>query len=316
MSRSQATPTELLPALHALLETESVTLAARRMHVGQPAMSRTLEKLRAATGDALLVREGRRLVRTRRGAALLPELGGLLAAAQRVLSKAEAFDPARAAGVVTLGMGDDMQAVLAAPLLARVRRAAPGIDMRIRPLGLASLQEAVRGTIELAVMPDLRNEYPLASGLADLVLSSVYPRRFVTVSRTKHKLNLETFLAAEHVLVSPQGEEGGYVDDGLRLLGKRRRVAVSVPGFLAALSIVQSSDLIATLPDDVVHALAPQLHRYTCPVAMPVLDMCVVWAARFTTDARHRWLREQARAVLRDTVMARRSQQPRLGSKP
>lgn len=308
---AQPPPTELLPALHALLETESVTLAAQRMHVGQPAMSRTLEKLRAATGDALLVREGRRLVRTRRGAALLPELGVLLASAQRVLSKAEAFDPARATGVVTLGMGDDMQAVLAAPLLARVRRAAPELDIRIRPLGIASLQEAVRGTIELAVMPDLRNEYPLAGALADLVLKPVYARRFITVARAKHRLTLETFLTAEHVLVAPQGEEGGYVDNGLRALGKRRRVAVMVPGFLAALSIVQSSDLIATLPDDVVHVLAPKLHRYTCPVATPVLDMCVVWAARFTTDARHSWLREQVSAVLRDKVAAARGRAKR-----
>jgi DNA-binding transcriptional LysR family regulator len=297
MSKLLAPPTDLLPALLALLETESVTLAAQRMHVGQPAMSRTLEKLRETTGDALLVREGRRLVRTRRAHELLPELGSLLAAAQRVLSPAGAFQPESARGVVRLGLGDDMQAVLVAPLLARLRLEAPGLDIRIRPLNVDSAQEASRGVIELAVMPDVRQQYALA-GISELVLRPVYTRRFITVSRKKQKLTLESFLAAEHVLVSPQGNEGGYVDDALRLAGKQRRVAVSVPGFLAALSLVQSSELLATLPDDIVHALAPALHRYTCPVSTPQLEMCLIWAARFTHDARHSWLR----ALVRDVV--------------
>jgi len=304
MSKLPAPPTDLLPALLALLETESVTLAAQRMHVGQPAMSRTLEKLRETTGDALLVREGRRLVRTRRAHELLPELGSLLAAAQRVLSPAGAFQPESARGVVRLGLGDDMQAVLAGPLLARLRLEAPGLDIRIRPLNVDSAQEASRGVIELAVMPDVRQQYALA-GISELVLRPVYTRRFITVARKKQKLTLESFLAAEHVLVSPQGNEGGYVDDALRLAGKQRRVAVSVPGFLAALSLVQSSDLLATLPDDIVQALAPALHRYTCPVATPQLEMCLVWAARFTHDARHSWLRALVREVV-STVGAKR----------
>lgn len=305
MSQTPHTPTELLPALLALLETESVTLAARRMHVGQPAMSRTLEKLREATGDALLVREGRRLLRTRRASELLLELPVLLASAQRVLSPAGAFDPQTAAGVVTLGLGDDMQALLAAALLARLRAAAPGLDIRIRPIHLDSAHEASRGLIEIAVMPDIRAQYTL-SGLSDLVLSPVYTRRFITVSRAKRKLTLESFLAADHVLVSPQGSEGGYVDDALRSAGKKRRVAVTVPGFLAALSLVQSSDLLATLPDDVVRVLAPSLFCHACPVATPELEMCVIWAARFSHDARHTWLRTQVREVLRDTVKRKR----------
>ncbi|MFT3926585.1 MAG: LysR family transcriptional regulator [Myxococcales bacterium] len=293
-----ATPTELLPALLALLETESVTLAAQRMHIGQPAMSRTLEKLRATTGDPLLVREGRRLVRTRRGAELLPALSELLASAERVLSPAGQFDPKTARGVITLALGDDMQAVLTGPLLTRLRDAAPALDIRVRPIHLDSAREALRGAIELAVFPDLRGQYNIPS-VGELVLSVQYTRRFVTVSRRKRRLGLDAFLAAEHVLVSPSGEEGGYVDDALRAGGQRRRVAVAVPSFLAALSLVQSTDLIATLPDDVVRALAPALHCTACPVPTPELPMCVAWAPRFTHDARHRWLRTQVSEAVR-----------------
>jgi DNA-binding transcriptional LysR family regulator len=155
--------------------------------------------------------------------------------------------------------------------------------------------------IDLAVMPDLRAQYGF-SGQDELVFRPQYARRFVTVSRSRRKLELAAFVAADHVLVSPSGEEGGYVDDALRALGRQRRVAVTVPGFLAALTLVQSTDLLATLPEDVVRVVAPTLFRHTCPVDTPVLQMCLIWAARFTPDSRHTWLRTLVRDVLHARV--------------
>lgn len=298
------TPTELLPALTALLETESVTLAARRLHVGQPAMSRTLEKLRAETGDALLVRQGRRLVRTKRGEAILPEARALLASVARVLGPEADFAPDTAEGVVTLALGDDMQAVLAGTLLARLRREAPGLDVRVRPLALDTAREALRGVVDVAVLPDMRGQYEIPA-LDELVMSPEYTRRFVTVARRRRRLGLAAFVRAEHVLVSPGGEEGGYVDDALAALGLRRRVAVALPSFQAAIALVQKSELVATLPDDVVRALAPKLHVAHCPVPTPELPMCVAWAARFGPDPRHRWLRAQVVEVVRAVGRAR-----------
>lgn len=291
-------PTELLPALVALLETASVTRAAQRLGVGQPAMSRTLEKLRDAIGDALLVREGRSLVRTRRAEALLPEARAALVAAERVLAPARGFSPATAEGVVTLALGDDMQSILAGPILDRLRHTAPGLDIRVRPLSYETARDAVRGVVDLGVFPDVRGQYAIP-GYDELVLAKQYVRRFITVSRAKKKLSLATFVASEHVLVSPGGEEGGYVDDALRALGHRRRVAVAVPSFVAALGLVSRSALVATLPDDVVRLLAPRLHRQTCPVPTPELPICVAWGARFTHDPRHTWLRSEVTTVVR-----------------
>jgi DNA-binding transcriptional LysR family regulator len=300
----QPVPVELLPALLALLETESVTQAARRMHVGQPAMSRTLEKLRAASADELLVRTGRRLVRTRRATEMLPAVRALLEGAQRVLGPARAFEPRTARGVVTLALGDDMQAVLSASLLERLRREAPGLDIRVRPISADIARDALRGLIDLAVVPDVRAQYDIPQ-FDEIVFAAQYTRRFVTVSRRRRRLSLEAFVSAEHLLVSPQGEEGGYVDDALRALGRKRRVAVAVPSFLAALELVRGTELLATLPDDVVSALAPRLFRQPCPVATPELPMCVCWAARFTTDARHRWLRTQVIEAVKATTRRR-----------
>lgn len=284
------TPTELLPALVALLRTASVTGAAKRLGVGQPAMSRTLEKLREVTGDPLLVRQGRAMVRTRRAEQLLPEAETVLAAARRVLAPEEAFDPATATGAVTLALGDDMQAMLSGVLLARLRKVAPGIDVRVRALTEETAREATRGVVDLGVLPDLLGHYSIP-GVDELVIRRIYERKFVMVSREKRPGSLRAFLRAEHVLVSPRGDACGYVDEALERLHASRRVAVTVPGFIAAMELVKRTDLISTLPHDVVRALGDKLYVQACPVATPTLQMSVQWASRFTHDARHTWLR-------------------------
>lgn len=283
-------PIELLPALVALLETASVTQAAARMHVGQPAMSRTLEKLRGALQDELLIRQGRGLVRTQRGEDLLPKAQAVLASAQGLLVPTGPFDPQSASGVVTLAMGDDMQALLAGPLLARLRQDAPGLDVRVQAIGWEVADALQRGSLDLLVLPDIRAESAFP-GSSDLVWVPQYMRRFVTVTRRKRRLSLDAFVAAEHVLVSPQGQPGSYVDKLLAERGLERRVALTVASFQAALAVVARTDLVATFPEDVAVGLAPELPRQRCPVPTPSLPMCTVFSARLTQDKRHRWLR-------------------------
>jgi DNA-binding transcriptional LysR family regulator len=155
----------------------------------------------------------------------------------------------------------------------------------------------IRGQIDLIVMPDLRNQYPQLMN-DELVFSACYERRFVVVTRARRKLSFAAFLAAEHVLVAPAGDDTGYVDDALRVTGHRRRVAVTVPSFQSALALVRKSDLVATLPDDVTRHLAPSLFTQQCPVATPKLDVGVLWAQRFRGDARHTWLRTLVEEVV------------------
>lgn len=296
-------PIELLPALCALLQHESVTAAARAVGVGQPAMSRVLERLRAHLGDPLLVRRGRGLVRSQRADLLVAPAAAALEAARRVLSAPERFDPPSARGVVTIATGDDLQAALAARLLVRLRAEAPGLDVRIVSLGLGSLLDAQRGVIDLAVGPDLRAVGGMPD-VRDAVLRPIYQRRFVTVTARRRRLDLDAFCAAEHVLVSPQGQPGSYVDEALGKLGRARRVAVTVPTFQAALALIAATDLVATLPEDVVRQFvrapgAPALASQRCPVETPTFPVCLMWSRHRTEDARHRWLRAHVREVLR-----------------
>lgn len=290
----------LLAPLVALLEEESVSAAAVRVGVTQPAMSRTLARLRAAVGDELLVKAGRGLRRTTRADALLPSAQATLAQASSLLSAPPPFSPKTATGTATLALGDDLQSLVGARVLLRLRERAPGLDVRLRALGPATLEEARRGVVDVALIPRLPYGLP---PLDEFVLKPLYERRFVTVSVQKKKLDLDAFCAAEHVLVSPQGVEGGYVDDALQQLKRRRRVAVTVQSFTAALEVLrQSPSLVSTLPRDVVRGLAPALHVQACPVETPHFPICLAWQARVSLDPRQRFLREVVVAGVKDVI--------------
>src|SRR4051812_4402235 len=121
----------LMVVLQALLAERNVTRAARRVGLSQSAASHALGRLRQALGDPLLVRSGRRLDLTPRAVALLPPLErGLLELASAVVGEPR-FDPRTARRSFTMSMADYGQAVLLPPVLARLRRQAPGFDLTV-----------------------------------------------------------------------------------------------------------------------------------------------------------------------------------------
>jgi DNA-binding transcriptional LysR family regulator len=296
----------LLPALVALLEEQSVSLAAARTGISQPAMSRTLQRLRVVVGDELLVKAGRGLLRTHRGDALLHPARAALSAATSSSSTPPTFSPSTATGTVTVALGDDLQAVVGGAILLRLRALAPGLDVRLRMLGAATADEARRGVVDVALIPLLPAGLP---PLDDFVLKPLWERRFVTVSKQRRRLGLDAFCAAEHLLVSPGGTDAGYVDDSLRELGRRRRVAVTVHTFAGAIELLKrSTTLVSTLPEDVVRILGPTLHAQRCPVATPRFSIALAWLAQVSTDPRHRFVRDVVRAAVADVIGQRATQ--------
>jgi DNA-binding transcriptional LysR family regulator len=288
----------LLVALDALLRLGSVTDAARELHLSQPAMSRTLQRLRDVLHDPLFVRVGRGVVPTERARALTVAVSDALDAARRVFAPPPTFDPATARGEFVLGLGDEAQVAFADAILAAVWAAAPGIDIRIRRLTEASLDEGRRGTIDLAIGPDLA-ALPATAGAvdySDFVAKRLYTRRFVIASRAPGPFDLDTFCAARHVIVSFEGGGRGFVDDLLAMIGRSRRVAASVTSFPSAASLIVSSDLLGALPEEVAYTCAPGLHVSAPPFDVPELPMLLLWHPRQNADPRHQFLRERVAA--------------------
>ncbi|MFN7702680.1 MAG: LysR family transcriptional regulator [Deltaproteobacteria bacterium] len=294
----------LLRSLHRLLELQSVTGAARSLGIGQPAMSKHLERLRHELKDPLVVRRGNRLHLTERAKALRPDVQELVQRIGLVLSPPAPFVALKSTGVFTVAMGDDVAGVVLPAFVKVLATSCPRVDVRIRALGRQTLGQLDSGEVDAAVVPDLRKEPSLdLPSLDRFVARPLYEERFAVASRTRRRWTLEAWLAASHVLPTPLGENDvGLLDRALASRRLSRRVALTVPSFGAAARVVEQTDLIATLPRAFVRSVAPSLFLAEPPLSVPMPTPLLVWHPRHSTDPRHRFLRQvlvEGVAVLR-----------------
>ena len=209
--------------------------------------------------DPLFLRHPKGVVPTDRARQLAGPVAEVLERARQVMSQAEAFDPAKSSRRFIIGAPDGASAVLLPPLLARLRREAPGIDLGVRNL-VGRFEESLTlldgKSIDVALMP-------LKDVPARFVTRVLYDEDFVLVTRKGNplakKVTLERYAAAPHLLVSVSGDPQGAVD---LLLAKRkltRRVVLTVSNFMQALAMVAESDLVVALPR---HFVAKHASRY------------------------------------------------------
>ncbi|WP_274917097.1 LysR family transcriptional regulator [Streptomyces sp. WZ-12] len=290
----------LLTALDALLEEESVTAAADRLGLSGPAMSRALGRIRRTVGDPILVRAGRRMVPTPRAVEIKAEVRRLVEAAHGVLSPAGPADPARLNRVFTLNASDVMVTILGPPLVARVAREAPGVVLRFlgeSHVDLPLLRDGV-ADLELGVIDSPEPEVRTAPLFED---------RIVAVVRGGHPLaeqplTARRLVAGPHLGFSRRGRLAGPLDTALAERGLRRRVIATVPTLAAMLMMVRDSDAVGLAPE---RTAAPMirglgLRALPVPLDLPPMPMAMAWHPRQEADPGHRWLRE----VVRETVAA------------
>lgn len=286
----------LLYALEALLEEGGVAAAARRLRLSPSAMSRTLARLREATGDPLLVRAGRGLVPTPRALELAALVGGVTRQAAAALTPTAALDLANLRREFVLRVSDGFVESFGPAIFDRVGREAPGVRLRFvqkvdrdsKPLrdGVVDLETGVVGP---AAGPELRAQ-------------ALFTDRFAAVVRPGgaydvDALDLSAYLAARHVGVSRLPGGGGPVDEALQRLGARREVAVSVSGYSAALALARAADLIATVPERHTAGLRGALRVLALPFSVAEITISLIWHPRMNADPAHRWLRGCVRDV-------------------
>lgn len=281
-----------LRVLLTLLEARSVSGAARRLGVSQPAVSHTLRSLREALGDPLLVGGARGMAPTPRAEALAGPLRRVVHELGAVLGGGPAFDPATTRHTFVLATWDGLSLTLLPALLARVGAEAPGVALDVRPVptpgSAAGLEE---GSIDLSLEVGPRD----APGLRQRTIGE---DGFVCVVRADHPgvgevLDLETFLRLPHALISPRGEGVGVVDQRLAELGHQRRVALRIRYFLAAPLVVARSDLLLTAPRSLAEAMAAlaPLRILDPPLELPRFRLHMAWHERAEADPAHQWLR-------------------------
>ncbi|TDB73455.1 LysR family transcriptional regulator [Micromonospora sp. KC723] len=287
----------LLTALDALLSERSVGGAARRLHLSAPAMSRTLARIRKATGDAILVRTGRTMTPTPRALEIQVATRELLERAEAIFTPPGMPDLPRLTRTFSI-VAADLAAVVGARLLDRIRREAPGVTLRLLGEGATDSGRLRDRDVDLEIgvingaPPDVQVQ-PLAEYEMALAVREGHPL-------TRGRLTAARLAAADHVSASYWGLATGPLDTALAAHGLRRAVVAVVPSHTEALLMVARSDLVGLLPVRRGEHVSwvPGVRVLAPPVVLPTMGVSLAWHRRHDTDGAHEWLRHCVTEVI------------------
>jgi DNA-binding transcriptional LysR family regulator len=283
----------LLVVFDALLHTGSVTGAARRLGMSQPATSFALNRLRKMFGDPLFVRTSRGIHPTPFAERLAAPLAAILERIRADLLQEPTFDAAAAERVITLNMQDIGELVFLPRILQRLSSIAPGLQIRTVNLPLTQIEPALRsGEIDLAL-----GHFP---GLTSAMLyqQRLFTHSYVCLVRADHptignEMSRKQFLEGRHAIVHPTGQMNDALESELQAQGLTRRVSIRIEHFLAVPTILRESDLIFTVPFAIGQSLAKlvDVKLLRPPFKAKLRVVRQHWHSRFHHDPANRWLR-------------------------
>jgi DNA-binding transcriptional LysR family regulator len=285
----------MLAALDALLREKSVTRAARRLGVGQPAVSHTLSRLRAHFKDELLVLNGRDYVLTKKA----EKLAGVVANATRALAEVfedtPSFDAATSSYRFVVACSDLFGVLVIPELLRTLKREAEHVEVELRAIVTSSKESILSGGVDLAL--GIFEDVPLG-----INQQSLYDDPAVCVVRANHeqvgqRLTLEAYGTLPHLEIGPIADaiSGLHIDRALAAVGKSRRVTLRVPYYLLAPHILEHTDHVATLSASGAEILVKmaRLRVVEPPIALPAFRYSQIWENSHNDDGAHTWLRKR-----------------------
>lgn len=288
----------LLTALNALLEEGSVNGAAERLHLSQPAMSRTLGRIREATGDPILVRSGRGLTPTPYALSVQDQVRALVRQSGTILSPRRALELATLKRTFSLRCHDAVATAIAAVLIHALRFEAPLVRLRILPETSSDTHDLRQGQLDL----ELGSALPAS---AELVEEVVYHDQLVVAVRAGHAwcrspLTAERFARGTFVIVTRRGRLRDPIDAALEVLALRREVAAALPSSTVAMSAVQASNMAVVLPAQMCGPLARRLglRLLQLPLELRPVPLVMTWHQRQSLDAAHQWFRKTLQACI------------------
>lgn len=297
----------LLVVLDALLEEKSVTRAASRVCLSQPATSNALGRLRDVFEDPLLVRMGNRMELTRFALELKEPLRAAICSIEGVLGEPLPFDPARAHTTIRIGASDYIGITLLPALGKVLGRLAPGMEIRVTPLR----EPEIINRLERDDVDILLGHFPEVPRMRSEVL---FTERFVCVMRQGHPalaksnkshITLADFVTHQHVAIAREGGQPDIIDEWLATLNLERRVGIHVPHFLVAPGIVATNDMISVVARRVVTKLNDTfgltMLELPCEFGTSELPIHMVWEPHTDHDPALTWLRSMILDIALDT---------------
>jgi DNA-binding transcriptional LysR family regulator len=283
-----------LRAFEVLLRERNLTRAAAVLGVAQPALSKTLAKLRRYFADPLFVRAGHRMEPTAKALDLADAVHALLDDATMLRARHRPFDAATSSRTFSFSVVDSGLVRLLPRLLSHLETHAPRVRLRVTPIEFEELEAALEaGHLDFA-MGSFRSR---SKRIRRQTLWSV---SYVSVARRDHprlgpKPSLAAFAAERHVLVSTAGtgHEHQLVERALERALPAEQIVCRVPTFIAAAYAASRTDVVTTLPAGMAAELgdALQLRAFASPLRLPRIDVSQHWHERFHREPGNQWIR-------------------------
>lgn len=290
----------LMVSLDALLAERSVTGAARRLGVSQPALSAQLARLRSLFGDDLLIGNAHGMVLTPRAETLQAPLHELLESLNALVQAEAGFDPQTAERAFRIAASDLAHLYVLPRLLPRLGAQAPGITLDAVALNIDQLSERMeRGEIDFTVASadNTPGGFP-SRKLREYEFRYLYRKGHPFAAPD---LPVGAFCQLNHLEVMIQsGRLFADLDENLRQKGLKRKIVCSVPNFLLVPEIVRNSDLVAVVPSNLTDLEHSGLESLPIPVEIPPVTIHLSWHPRFKRDLAHKWMRDLIVDAARD----------------
>ncbi|WP_395622171.1 LysR family transcriptional regulator [Sphingomonas daechungensis] len=289
----------LLVALDALLTERSVTGAASRLCVTQPAMSVALSKLRSQFSDQLLERIGRQMVLTPFGEQLSTQVRDVLHDVRVLLHRRSEFIPSTDRRDFHLVMSSSVAEIFGVPALRRLREIAPNVRCQIDIfVGPDLLRRVLDGKMDLCIQLLEAGNWDPIPDMDALDSAPLFCDDYVIIADAENDsihetLDYESFCAMDHVETRFVGDLRSPVERTLAAMSSRPPTAMLVSTYALAIEAVLGTPMTAIVPRKVAQ-MSPRrdfLSIVESPVSLVPLDHKLIWHRRNENDPGHLWLR-------------------------
>lgn len=290
----------LLTVFDAVITERSLTRAAYKLGMSQPAVSNALGRFRNVIGDPLFVRTAQGMIPTARARLLAEHVRRALDLVQTGVYRSrrdERFDYSSSTRLTTMAAEDYIAVVLLPRFISWLSQVAPGMRVRLRPdpIDAALTKKLDDGSIDVAI----RYRRPADNRLR---ARRLLDDEFVCMVRQDHptvgdSLTLNQYLALPHVVYGRLGRRGlrhSIVDRELKRLGVARKIVLQIPGFHSMPLVVRNTNFICTLPRRIaqVYGTDFQLKTLKTPLDFEKLSLYLVWSKSLDRDPAHEWFRD------------------------
>lgn len=283
----------LFLVLRTVYQEGSITHAAAKLHLTQPAISHALARLRERFDDPLFVRHGRTMRPSSLCQNIMPMVENALNLLEATLQPNIHFDIRQHQRELKFGLRDILESLFIPPLVADLTQHTPNITVNSRQIKRTDM-ESVLENQEIDIVIDVLT--PTSDSIHHELICN---ENFSLICRREHPYlenpSLENYAKAQHVLVSLKDSEVDIVDMALAKQGEKRNIALRCEHYFAATSVISHCDMLLTMPNAYANIL-----RVTMPVEVlplpfevPPLPVHMYWHKSAEQDLVNAWMRKK-----------------------